>query len=202
MRARTPDPELLEPLPVEVDGVTVAPEPASRDFSTRDAMSVMSVMPGMPTRHEVVEAIRATIAEASTLRDQSPWRGPIDVRPPPPTILCTAGFSRMLNLAPARLDALGAWWAAHQRDGGVEIGGRLFVGPPHRRAADTWCLRGRLRRPWRARAITVDVVMWPHLGMWTKLSLEPQRSVRVGRRYFRSGHRVLDMLTDRVIREL
>jgi hypothetical protein len=197
MRARTPDPELLEPLPVEVDGVTVAPEPASRDSSTRDATSVMV----MPTRHEVVEAIRATIAEASTLRDQSPWRGPIDVRPPPPVILRTAGFSRMLNLAPARLDALGSWWASNQRDGRVEVGRRLLVGAPHRRA-DTWCMRGRLHRPWRARAIAVDVVMWPHLGMWTKLSLEPQRSVRVGRRYFRSGHRVLDVLTDRLIREL
>ena len=191
---KSPDPELLEPLPVEVDGVAIAPEPAQREIAVRVAV---------PTAHEVVEAIRATITEAQSLRGQSPWSRSSTVElQPAHAVHRTSAFSRMLALQPRRLDALPAWWAARATDGRVEVARRLTIETPRKWAGGTWCMRGWLRSPWRARSIPVEVVMWSHLGLWTKLHVEPQRGVRIGRRYFRSGHRVLDALTDHLIREL
>ena len=61
---------------------------------------------------------------------------------------------------------------------------------------------GRLRSPYSMRSIPVELVLWAHLGTWTRLCLEPQRRVHVGRAYFRKGHRVLDALSARLISEL
>jgi len=55
-------------------------------------------------------------------------------------------------------------------------------------------MRGALRSPGRARAVPIELLLWPHLEAWTKLALEPQRGVSLGRRYFTNGHRVLDVL--------
>jgi hypothetical protein len=108
----------------------------------------------------------------------------------------------MIALDPTLLDVLPAWWRAHARDGRVEIARRLFIEQPQRGHADTWRMRGSLRSPWLARSIPVQLSLWPRLDAWTRLSLEPQRGVHVGRRYFRSGQRVLDTFCARLIDEL
>jgi hypothetical protein len=48
----------------------------------------------------------------------------------------------------------------------------------------------------------VELQLWPRLGAWTKVNMQPQRRVRVGRRYFRLGHRALDGLIERLENEL
>jgi hypothetical protein len=50
----TAEPELLEPLPVDLDGEMVAPVPAAREMLVRDVL---------PTA-EVIDAVCATIAES------------------------------------------------------------------------------------------------------------------------------------------
>jgi hypothetical protein len=180
------DPDLLEPLPVETGGAIVAPEPVAREFQLRDLV---------PTPHEVVDAIRATVADAQAARTYTPWSSaPADVRPVPARY--TGAFFRMLALAPARLDALPAWWRTRAERGRVEIARGLWLAEPLPGPGGTWRLPGKLR------ATSVDVLLWPHLGHWTKLSAEPRRRVRTGRRYFRRGHRALDTLADRLLREL
>ena len=73
---------------------------------------------------------------------------------------------------------------------------------PRRDPAGVWRVRGRLRNPTRTRWIPVELLLWPRLDAWTKLSVEPQRGVRVGRRYFANGHRALDMLCAELVRDL
>jgi hypothetical protein len=48
----------------------------------------------------------------------------------------------------------------------------------------------------------VELQLWPRLGAWTKVSMQPQRRVHVGRRYFRLGHWALDGLIERLEQEL
>jgi hypothetical protein len=78
----------------------------------------------------------------------------------------------------------------------------LEVDPPQRDRSGTWRMSGRLRSPWLRRPIGVELQLWPRLGAWTKVTMEPRRRVRVGRRYFRSGHGALDALTERLESEL
>jgi hypothetical protein len=105
----------------------------------------------------------------------------------------------MIALEPQRLDSLPQWWTHHARDGRVEITRRLSFEQPRSVTNGEWRARGRLRSPWLLRSIPVELVMWKHLDAWTRLMLEPQRSVHVGRRYFRRGHRVLDELTRQLL---
>jgi hypothetical protein len=63
-------------------------------------------------------------------------------------------------------------------------------------------MRGHLRSPWLQSSIPVELTLWPWLGEWTKLSLEPGKHVLITRRYFRKGHRMLDVLGDRLASEL
>jgi hypothetical protein len=69
-------------------------------------------------------------------------------------------------------------------------------------ARDTWRAPGRLRSPLLVRSIPVELLLWPYVGGWTRMSLEPQRAVHASRFYFRRGHRVLDALTRRLVTEL
>jgi hypothetical protein len=61
---------------------------------------------------------------------------------------------------------------------------------------------GWLRRPLHPRSIPFELLLWPRFDAWTKLSLEPQRGVRVGCRYFANGHHALDALSAELIRGL
>jgi hypothetical protein len=176
----------LEALPVVIDGIERAPERAD-------------VSPFAMTT--VASAVRDTAAEAPIVRAQRPWAAGA-AAPVARSAHFLAAFTRMTEVHPAQLDALPAWWANAAHDDRVEIARRLVLEAPHRDATGGWRVRGRLRSPWRARSIPVELLLWPRLGAWTKLAVEPQRDVHVGRRYFRSGHRVLDALTERLKREL
>jgi hypothetical protein len=151
----------------------------------------------------VVQAVRETIEEARVLRASPPWSyntQQLALRSSATSYV--AAFSRMIALHPLQLAHLGEWFDRSERDGQTRIARRLTLTRPRVDAGGTWRVPGVLRSPWRARAIPVELVLWPRLGAWTRMSLEPQRGVHVGRRYFRSGHRVLDVLCSRLIREL
>jgi hypothetical protein len=134
------------------------------------------------------------------VRATRPWAAGAPV--PQRSASFLSAFTRMTEVHPVLLDGLPRWWRASAHDNRVEIARRLVLEAPHRDAAGTWRFRGRLRSPWRARSSPVELMLWPRLGAWTKLAVEPQRDVHVGRRYFRSGNRVLDTLTERLRREL
>jgi hypothetical protein len=179
---------LLEPLPV-AGVVSFGPALMSRRRRARAA-----------SRHALVETTATTIRDARSL---PPWSG--TWRPVVPSSSVAGflpGFSRMIDLHPGLLDSLPRWWRQHQRDGRVDVAHHLFLEEPRRARSGTWRMRGSLRRPGRARAIPVELWLWPRLDAWTRLSVEPERSVHVSRRYFRSGHRVLDALAARLGREL
>jgi hypothetical protein len=183
----------LEPLPVVVDGIEFAP--VAVDAPAEPARASLRAVAG---------GVTATLADAPRVRAMTPWSS----APPPPPVAPThyiAAFSRMIALHPEQLAALPDWWQQN-RDGSdparVVIARRLAIESPRRDAGGTWRLRGRLRSPWRARSIPVELLMWPRLDAWTRMSLEPRRGIHVGRLYFSSGHRVLDLLSERLIREL
>jgi hypothetical protein len=187
------DEELLEPLAVDDDGVLVEPVFA--------AIEEQHAEPKVLAR-EYAAAFRAVLRERSELRAQPPWN-PAPVPAPktrPSTFQST--FSRMIGLPPARLTGLHDWWCDRANDGRVRVTRRLSLEEPRPANGGTWRTPGRLRSPWGLRSIPVELLLWPYLGGWTKVMLEPQRPVHVGRRYFKRGHRVLDTLTARLVGEL
>jgi len=124
-----------------------------------------------------------------------------DSAPAPPR-RSSATFTRLTTLHPALLARLPDWWCTRARDARVRATRRLDLEAPRRDPSGTWRMDGRLRSPWLGRPIGVELQLWPRLGEWTKVSMQPRRRVHVGRRYFRIGHRVLDSLTDRLDAEL
>jgi len=116
--------------------------------------------------------------------------------------LPTATFTRLTELHPALLADLPNWWRGRADDARVRVTRQLVLEAPKFESSGTWRLRGSLRSPWLRRRIPVELQLWPRLGSWTKVSLEPQRRVRLGRRYFDNGHRALDTLTTRLHTEL
>jgi len=113
-----------------------------------------------------------------------------------------ATFTRLTTLHPALLAGLPEWWRDRACDARVGVTRGLVVDPPECEGGGTWHMRGRLRSAWLRRPIPVELQMWPRLGSWTKVSLQPQRRVHLGRRYFRMGHRALDALTECLDSEL
>lgn len=143
------------------------------------------------------------LAGGLAVRELSPWtHGEYRLAPTARPASFGASFTRMMELDPARLDSLPEWWHRRARDERVDIAHRLLLQEPRREDLGTWCIRGSLRNPWRRRSMSVELRLWPRLDAWTRMTVEPQRGVRVGRRYFASGHRVLDVLCDQLVREL
>ena len=178
--------DVLEPLPVIEDGVEIAPAHAAAATNVTSAL------------RECVDAVKAVLDESGHVRRQMPFT-PTEPPRPPRVARFVSTFSRMIALEPQRLDALPEWWMRHEREGRVQITRRLWFERPRSVTNGEWRARGRLRSPWLMRSIPVELVMWKHLDAWTRMMLEPQRSVHVGRRYFRRGHRVLDELTRQLI---
>jgi hypothetical protein len=152
--------DVLEPLPVNDEGVPVPPAPVAGDW------------------------LRELSAPANAGRRYS------------------SAFIRTTALNPALLADLPNWWCRQADNARVRVSTRLLLEAPRFEPSGTWRLRGSLRSPWLRRWIPVELQLWPRLGAWTKLSLEPRRFVRPGRRYFNNGHRTLDDLTSRLTSEL
>ena len=145
--------------------------------------------PAMPTR-----------ARAPSDSDLADWASRlVDGPRPAATRAFSARFLRLLDVAPAELPhALQAWWTASEHDGFVVLARALRVARPRADRRATWTMAGRLRVATR-RPIAVDVLLWPHLGYWTKVTLEPHSPTRVSRSYFRRGHAALDELRDALV---
>jgi hypothetical protein len=118
----------------------------------------------------------------------------------PPARL-TATFVRIIDLHPARLAALTPWWSRRAKHGRVRIR-RLSLEVVRVDADGVVRLHGRLHGGLLGRATPVELALWPWLGEWTKVALEPQRHVVMTRGYFRRGHRALDGLEAALGREL
>jgi hypothetical protein len=185
------DEALLEPVAVFDDGVVVEPEPVVEPVTSTSARE---------TVHEVLDAVRAVLDERGDMRGRRPWAPPVEVQVRSASFHTT--FNRLIALSPKRLPELPAWWSRTQRDGRIRISRRLTLEQPPSMARDTWRAPGRLRSPLLLRSIPVELLLWPYVGGWTRMSLEPQRAVHAGRFYFRRGHRVLDALTRRLVTEL
>ena len=127
-----------------------------------------------------------------------------DVRAGPalPTPRSSATFVRLTTLNPASLAGLPEWWSERARDSRVRAEGRLHLGAPQADASGTWRIPGWLHSSWLRRPIGVELQLWPRLGAWTKVSMQPHRRVRAGPCYFRLGHRALDGLIERLDRAL
>jgi hypothetical protein len=195
MRAKTShEDQVLEPLAVYEDGVPLEPVFASREVRSGDAWALAS---------DCLDAVRAVLDEHMAVRAQTPWARLEPVaQPPSQSERLRATFTRMIGLHPSRLGDLPNWWQRCARGRGVEVARRLVLEEPRPGRHGTWRMHGRWRSPWLVRSIPVELLLWPHLGAWTKLSLEPQTPVWCGRRYFGNGHRVLDVFTRRLISEL
>jgi hypothetical protein len=90
---------------------------------------------------------------------------------------------------------LADWWAAGASDGAVTVARRLRLGPPRGGPGIGWTMNGRVRRLTRWHWVPVVVELWPVHGNWTMMTMTPQARVIASRRYFRTGHFVLDRLT-------
>ena len=121
---------------------------------------------------------------------------------PPRSRRSPATFTRLTTLHPALLPGLPEWWRDRACDARVDVTRALVVDAPECEGGGTWRMRGRLRSAWLRRPIPVELQIWPRFGSWTKVTLQPQRPVHLGRRYFRRGHRALDALTERLDSEL
>ncbi len=184
----------LEPLPVFDDGIAIDPERATPVAADVDARLIA---------RECVDAVRAVLGERAAVRTRPPWNAAAsaaEIQPRAATFYST--FNRMIALAPARLAGLDEWWRRAAQDGRVRVSRRLSLEEPRPLRGGTWRASGRLRSPLLVRSIPVELLLWPYIGNWTRMSLEPQRSVHTGRRYFRRGHRSLDLLTHRLVTEL
>lgn len=185
--------EVLEPLPVEVDGVLIDPAYSANPQPRRDVV---------PHAVEAIDAVCTRILERRGLAGLAPWLGSpssmTEARPPtPPTT-----FSRVVELDAANLAALPAWWRRQARRDRIAIARRLSLSAPQQAADGVWTMQATLRRSWALLPLRMELSMWRHMSGWTKLTLVPRRAVLIRGFYFENGHRALDVLCDLMLRDL
>jgi len=184
--------DVLEPLPVYEDGLPVPPAPVGgqRRFGH------------LRRARRAPDDEHANSPPPPAIAREWDWSAHEQVAPHAAGATFSATFTRLTELHPALLADLPNWWRRRADDARVRVTRQLVLEAPRFESSGTWRLRGSLRSPWLRRRIPVELQLWPRLGSWTKVSLEPQRRVRLGRRYFDNGHRALDALTDRLHAEL
>jgi hypothetical protein len=61
-----------------------------------------------------------------------------------------------------------------------------------------WTMNGRLRRLTLLHWVPVVVELWPVYGDFTRMTMTPQVHIFASKRYFRLGHKVVDLLWARL----
>jgi hypothetical protein len=119
-----------------------------------------------------------------------PVADPLAGAPTPPVLVLPstpASFFRVVGAPPVDVCT---WLVARG-----EVEQRLRVDDLHDDGAGAWSVRAALRRPVTRRWVAVEIVLCPHVGATSRLTLNPAgRRVRATPRWFRSGHRALDHL--------
>lgn len=187
------DDELLEPLPVVVDGVSVAPEWADHSRALADVV---------PHAFEVIDSVCTRIVDTPGLAGLSPWLGPQSLGAETRAPIAPTTFSRIFELRAAQLESLPEWWRRHSCNERVVIARRLSLRAPRLTDTGVWSMPAALRDPLHVKPIRMELSLWRHLGGWTKLVLEPTRRVHRKTLYFEAGHRVLDALCNCLLHEL
>jgi hypothetical protein len=190
---RSFDEELLEPLPVIIDGVAVAPGSAPTPLPLAEVV---------PHAFEALDAMCTRILEVRGLAALTPWLGPPSGAAEAPAPALPTTFGRIFELHPAHLSALPDWWDRNARGARVTIADRLVLRAPRPTDDGVWRMPASLRGPLPLRPLRMELSLWRHLGTWTKLTLEPARRVWSKGFYFAAGHRALDVLCDRLAHEL
>jgi hypothetical protein len=143
--------------------------------------------------------LRRLVAELSRVPRKSP-------RLSPPTGPSSTGqtprpspvFASQVPLSAGRLSAaLDAWWRG-DRAAVVTLQRRLQLGRPEGDVLAGWTMKGRLRRLTILHWVPVVVEVWPVYDDFTRMTMTPQVHVFASKRYFRLGHRVLDLLSARL----
>jgi hypothetical protein len=179
VRANSPrDVATLEALPVE------------DDHGARHAPAAVKFEIGQ----DLLDAGRATFGLLHDAPPLSPWTH-FDPRPRDAPRPNPSAFVRMLELDAEQLAALPDWWQVRARNGRVRVTRRFSIERP-RQLDGTWSLNGQLRSAFAVRSIPFELTLWRQLDGWTKLDLQPHRRVIIAMRYFREGHRALDILID------
>jgi hypothetical protein len=107
-------------------------------------------------------------------------------------------FARQVPLSGGRLEAaLDAWWAG-DKAAVVTLQRRLQLRRPEGDVVAGWTMKGRLRRLTILHWVPVVVELWPVYGDFTRMTMTPQVHVFLSKRYFRLGHKVVDLLWARL----
>jgi hypothetical protein len=93
--------------------------------------------------------------------------------------------------------ALDAWWAG-DKAAVVTLQRRLQLRRPEGDVVAGWTMKGRLRRLTILHWVPVVVELWPVYGDFTRMTMTPEAHVFLSKRYFRLGHKVVDLLWARL----
>ncbi|HEX9258772.1 MAG TPA: hypothetical protein VF855_04485 [Acidimicrobiales bacterium] len=103
-------------------------------------------------------------------------------------------FARLIPLAGVNLTAaLDGWWTRAGRSGRATLGRRFSAWEPWV-DGHGWCVQGVLRQGAGRRHVPVEVHLWGHGALFTRVTMTPRTKVVATRHYFRVGHEALDDL--------
>jgi len=143
--------------------------------------------------------VASTLAEVPAVPVAGPalYRSrPADRASPQPAEL-SARFLRLVRLPGARLSGMiDEWWATMARGGSSTVDRRLRLARPRGDPYGGWTISGQVRRLTRWHWVPVVVELWPVHDRWTMITMTPRGRVIATRRYFRTGHRVIERFTE------
>jgi hypothetical protein len=109
----------------------------------------------------------------------------------------SARFLRLVRLPGVQLAAiLDEWWTTMAVGDASTVDRRLRLGLPRGDAYGGWTMTGHVRRLTRWHWVPVDLELWPVHDRWTMVTMTPRARVFATARYFRTGHRVIERLTE------
>jgi hypothetical protein len=104
-------------------------------------------------------------------------------------------FASQTRLSRGRLAAaLNALRVATDKPGSMTLDRRLQLGRPEGNVEAGWTMKCRMRRLTSLHWVPVVVEIWPVYGDYARMTLSPESRVLASKRYFRLGHKVLELL--------